>query len=358
MLKKVLFAVLALSLFGSGVLAGTVVKQYKTPRGNIATVEKMDVHKGRVGLVVNGEVINKQTWYADSVTYVPLRAVAEALGAEVNYNNETMTAEITLDESVDKEVVSADSELATYEGKQYKIVYPKNLKQDLEKTKKYVEEGIQLSKKIYDPQLPEGNFEDILNSKKMQININLITTSNNLNTLDASNMTKSNNGSSVSEIEIFAPSISIDVCCSNEGSKFSEANYRNLVIHEVLHSFQSYIEDIKRRTSGWYPIENPEWTKEGLIEYYSRKQSNTLEQLKKSAKTTYHTYEFTTDSFYSSNMYIFGPLFFDFLSQNYGEDKINKLLNSTQPTSAEAFKEVYGMNLGQAGSKFSQWLKN
>lgn len=358
MLKKVLFAVLALSLFGSGVLAGTVVKQYKTPRGNIATVEKMDVHKGRVGLVVNGEVINEQTWYADSVTYVPLRSVAQMLGAKVEYNNETMTAEITSQNPFGEKVVSADSEEAIYEGKQYKIIYPKNLKEDMEKTKKYVEEGIKLGKKIYDPQLPEGSFEDLLNNKKMLMNINLITSSNHIGTLDALNMTKSSKGFSSSEIEIFAPSISVDTCCSNEGANFTEDNYRNTIIHEVLHSFQSYIEDFYRYESGWYPEEEQEWAKEGLIEYYSRKQTGILEQLKKSTKSTHHTYEFTTDSFKSSNMYIFGPLFFDFLIQNYGEDKVVKLLHSTQPTAAKAFKEVYGMDLGQAGSKFSQWLKN
>lgn len=358
MLKKVLFAVLALSLFSTGVLAGAVVKQYKTPRGNIAIVETTDVHKGRVGLKVNGEEIRQQTWYADSVTYVPLRAVAEALGAEVKYNAETMSADITMAKSnANEKVVFVDSERATYQGKNYKIVYPKNLTQDLEKTKKYMDEAIQIAKKIYDPQLEEGNFESILNDKKLQINVDLITISRNIGVRDGFNLVTTDRGVSISEIELFAPTISIGSCCTNENSDFTESHFRNHVIHEVLHAFQIYVEQFKWHSPGWYPNEHHDWAKEGIIEYYSRKQTGLLKPLKESAKTTYHTYEFTSDSFTSSNTYIFGTLFFDFLSQNYGEDKINKFLHSSQPTAAKAFKEVYGMDLGQAGSKFTQWLQ-
>lgn len=85
-------------MFTSGVYAGTVIKSYKTPRGNMATVEKMDMHKGRVGLTINGEKILKETLYISSTTYVPLRAVSEMLGAEVVYNNKTMAADITLED--------------------------------------------------------------------------------------------------------------------------------------------------------------------------------------------------------------------------------------------------------------------
>lgn len=99
MKKRLIGGAVALSVVtGSiGVYAGTVISQYKTPRGNIATVEQENIHKNRIGLTVNGKEIKQETWYHDQAkTYVPLRAVSEALGAEVNYNQETMSADITL----------------------------------------------------------------------------------------------------------------------------------------------------------------------------------------------------------------------------------------------------------------------
>lgn len=95
--KKTLVAgVLGLCLASGtvGVYAGTVIESYKTPRGNIATVEPINVHKQRIGLTVNGKAVSKTTWYADGTTYVPMRDVAEILGASVNYNSATMSADI------------------------------------------------------------------------------------------------------------------------------------------------------------------------------------------------------------------------------------------------------------------------
>jgi hypothetical protein len=94
--KKVLTLTLVTSLFTGivGVYAGTVLDRYKTPRGNIVTVEPVNIHKNRIGITVNGEKTTKDSWYADSVTYVPLREIAELLGASVNYNSETMSADI------------------------------------------------------------------------------------------------------------------------------------------------------------------------------------------------------------------------------------------------------------------------
>ncbi|WP_078410308.1 stalk domain-containing protein [Priestia abyssalis] len=99
MKKKLIAGIAGISLLsgGIGVYAGEVIKSYKTPRGNIATVEQENIHKNRIGLTVNGEEIKQPTWYHDQEkTYVPLRAVSEALGAKVNYNQETMSADITL----------------------------------------------------------------------------------------------------------------------------------------------------------------------------------------------------------------------------------------------------------------------
>lgn len=92
--KKVLVGTIGLTLFTSGAMAGTVIQSYKTPRGNIATVEREDIHKNRIGITVNGQKVKKDTWYSNDVTYAPLRDVSEILGAKVNYNSKTMSADI------------------------------------------------------------------------------------------------------------------------------------------------------------------------------------------------------------------------------------------------------------------------
>lgn len=102
--KKVLVILSGLMLMSGGVYAGTVIDQYKTPRGNIATVEKEEIHKNRIGVTVNGKTVKTDTWYHDSVSYIPLREVSTLLGATVNYNSKTMSAEIKSNISSDGDI--------------------------------------------------------------------------------------------------------------------------------------------------------------------------------------------------------------------------------------------------------------
>ncbi|MFJ7891375.1 hypothetical protein ACIQYL_25435 [Lysinibacillus xylanilyticus] len=47
---------------GVSVDAGPIIERYKTPRGNIATVESENVHKNRIGITVNGKKLTNETW--------------------------------------------------------------------------------------------------------------------------------------------------------------------------------------------------------------------------------------------------------------------------------------------------------
>lgn len=64
--------------------------QYDTVKG-ASTVDKVS---DKVNVIVNGKQI-KDGKLENGVTYVPLRAVGDALGAEVSWNNKTKTATIT-----------------------------------------------------------------------------------------------------------------------------------------------------------------------------------------------------------------------------------------------------------------------
>lgn len=94
--NKIIIGALGISLFSgtAGVYAGTAIEMYKTARGNIATVEPENVHKNRIGITINGKEIKQDTWYADGVTYAPIREVANMLGASVEYNSATQSADI------------------------------------------------------------------------------------------------------------------------------------------------------------------------------------------------------------------------------------------------------------------------
>ncbi|MBM7648450.1 hypothetical protein JOC78_001392 [Bacillus ectoiniformans] len=95
-MKGIIIGAILTAGIGSGVTyAGTVIDQYKTPRGNIATVEEEHIHKNRLDVTVNGQPVESHTWYHnDEKTFVKLRDIAEMLGAEVNYNPQTMSADI------------------------------------------------------------------------------------------------------------------------------------------------------------------------------------------------------------------------------------------------------------------------
>lgn len=58
------------------------------------TTQTIQAIFGRVKLVVDGKAVDKETLLYNGTTYVPLRAAAEALGKEVNYDVATQTAYI------------------------------------------------------------------------------------------------------------------------------------------------------------------------------------------------------------------------------------------------------------------------
>lgn len=72
-MKKVIFLTTAfLLIFTSGVFAGKVLKQAKTPRGNFYTVESEKVEKNKHAVVVDGKL--QQTYTIAGKTYVPVSA--------------------------------------------------------------------------------------------------------------------------------------------------------------------------------------------------------------------------------------------------------------------------------------------
>ncbi|HAG04875.1 MAG TPA: hypothetical protein DCG28_05470 [Lachnospiraceae bacterium] len=87
MLKKVRF-------YFAGILTGVLVSvgavSYAQSGG-----KTIDVIFDKIKLEVNGNKLNKETLLYNGITYVPIRSVAEALGADVEYDNEKNTAKIT-----------------------------------------------------------------------------------------------------------------------------------------------------------------------------------------------------------------------------------------------------------------------
>jgi len=63
------------------------------------SIQTIEVIFGRVKLFVNGEPIAQETLLYQGVTYVPLRAVSEALDVDVEWDGETNTARLTKKET-------------------------------------------------------------------------------------------------------------------------------------------------------------------------------------------------------------------------------------------------------------------
>ncbi len=85
----------------SGVVAlksnGTKSKSGKNAgvsRGKAAS-KNLTVEMGSLVITVNGQKVDGQSLVYNGVTYLPLRKVAEAIGAEVKFDNATQTAYLT-----------------------------------------------------------------------------------------------------------------------------------------------------------------------------------------------------------------------------------------------------------------------
>jgi hypothetical protein len=83
-------------IFGLSVSFCVVAFASQTPQ-NVSQViaKKIDAYFGRVKLVVNGKNVDKETLVYDDSTYIPLRAAAEVLGVEVEWDEKTGTAILT-----------------------------------------------------------------------------------------------------------------------------------------------------------------------------------------------------------------------------------------------------------------------
>ena len=66
-----------------------------------STAQTIDVTFDDIKVFVNGEKIDKETLLFNGTTYMPIRAVAEAIGLNVDYDDETKSAYIS--ESLDIE---------------------------------------------------------------------------------------------------------------------------------------------------------------------------------------------------------------------------------------------------------------
>lgn len=89
MKKKMIIGatIIALLSGGSGVFAGSLIKQGKTPRGNHYSVEKEELEKNKFQVSVNGKVISNTIISQGKTIYVPLKSLPKSKFT-LNYNKE------------------------------------------------------------------------------------------------------------------------------------------------------------------------------------------------------------------------------------------------------------------------------
>lgn len=84
---------------------------------------KIDVVFNGITVLVNGIKIEKENILYEGTTYIPIRAVAEALNKDVDFNNETKTAEIkdkiTNVENIGGNKMYDDLKVYEFEGVEY-----------------------------------------------------------------------------------------------------------------------------------------------------------------------------------------------------------------------------------------------
>lgn len=86
-----------MSFISGGLIASIVLVPVLTFASGTHTIEAIF---GKIKLVVNGQNINNETLLYNDTTYLPIRAIGEAVGAEVNYDAKTYTATLTTPASV------------------------------------------------------------------------------------------------------------------------------------------------------------------------------------------------------------------------------------------------------------------
>jgi hypothetical protein len=88
MKKKILIGATLIGLLAGsgGVLAGTLIKQGKTPRGNQYSVEKETVEKNKFEVKINGKAISGGTVTVNGKVYIPLSGLPSDKFTDRTYN--------------------------------------------------------------------------------------------------------------------------------------------------------------------------------------------------------------------------------------------------------------------------------
>ncbi|GEM_PF-2422291 len=383
MYKKILVSVMALGLFSTGVYAGTVIGQYKTPRGNFATIEKEEIHKNRIGITVNGKKVDSNSWYSEEEkTFVKLRDVAEMLGAEVVYNEKTMSADIITKDNVaqsgkdevkpeppaiDTTDYASQSKLVgdnyVYVGKYFTVYAPKDLKGDINAAVKYLNEGVTLALKIYEGRIPE--LEEKLTSKNTHPTNYYLQTkeSQNYSFEFPENFAYGGLDKMETNIKIMAPSLYKGQGTSVDGMyKFDNSFARKTYVSEYVRVVDNLLMEKHIMSPDWYGAEVPDWMFKSYVKY---KSSISVNEYNAFAKTVKGKIKSTDVKFTDGNLRVtvtgtnylnVGVLAIAFLIETYGEDKYNSFIDSEKETMSEAFVDNFG-NYKDVEKKWSEWLK-
>jgi S1-C subfamily serine protease len=74
-----------------------------------AYIKTIDVHVNTVNVAVNDKLIEVDNFLYEGTTYIPLRAVSEALGADVGWDDITKTANISLEPAINTVIQTSNN---------------------------------------------------------------------------------------------------------------------------------------------------------------------------------------------------------------------------------------------------------
>jgi len=203
---------------------------------------------------------------------------------------------------------------------------------------------------------PAWDVPQTIQSYRLQINVHATPTAE-ANEGTASLFTGNQNGNPSARLELLAPSKYPAGAQTNVGEPKDTKYIERLLIHEI--STIVFERVTGKKPAGWRFYSAPSWFVQGIEQYVAFRQTKAgpslqlyIDRVRKDPNIVQ-----TDFGLQVSEPYIGGAALLAFIDERYGWPKIQKLLESPEPTFGAAIRKQLDVTSDGFAAEFQKWLK-
>ncbi|WP_289137772.1 hypothetical protein [uncultured Brevibacillus sp.] len=245
----------------------------------------------------------------------------------------------------------SDQDNAPLKNEYFTVEYPKGYKKDADAMYRYLELAMKSSKEEFGKL---GNVEQWLKEPK-PVQVILYDKPTDLADVGLWSLWGNNDGSFT--LHLLAKDAHWSNCCTNTGKTFDDTYFRTTTVHEIMTIPLRKV--IREKKQGWNDIYvAPDWFTQGIEEYFGFHYGNDMDSVNiliNNVKKDKSRVTFSSKGISARDAYADGTVLSFFLYERYGENRVHKMLMSSESTWEKAFNKEFG-SYSDIEKDFNNWI--